>query len=349
MSDTLGQVTSYATAAFYVALGVLLGWIADRFVARVLGRSMERALGRRGIEAPSNVPRAIRGTFVWIGLFAGVYFAARELPLSASVQDVTDSVLFVGMVLVVTNAAVHLSIAAIRIYLAARERVMPASSIFEAIIYVLYYGVAILVVLAHFGVSIAPFLAAAGVTGIVLGLALQDTLSSLIAGLQIVAAGQIKVGDYIQLDTGEEGRVTDVNWRNTVVATVVGNEVVVPNSRLATTVVTNFEMPETEFNVNVDVGVSYGSDLERVESVTLDVARQVLADVDGTVDGFEPFMRYQGFGDSSIGLKVFMRVREYEARYVLVHEFVKRLHARYEQEGIEIPFPQRTVHVEPEG
>jgi small-conductance mechanosensitive channel len=114
-------------------------------------------------------------------------------------------------------------------------------------------------------------------------------------------------------------------------------------------VVTNFEMPETEFNVNVEVGVSYGSDLERVEEVTLDVAQQALADVDGTVEGFEPFIRYQGFGDSSIGLRVVMRVREYEARYVLVHEFVKRLHARYEQDGIEIPFPQRTVHMESEG
>jgi small-conductance mechanosensitive channel len=349
MSGTLSQLTPYATAALYVSLGVLAGWIVDRLVARALGRTMKQALTRRGIEAPDNIPRAIRGTFVWIGLFAGVYFGARLLPLSASVRDIMNGVLFVGMVLVVTNAAIHLSIAALRIYLAARGRMMPSSSVLEAIIYVVYYGVGLLVVLDHFGVSIAPLLAAAGVTGIVLGLALQETLSSLIAGVQIVAAGQMKVGDYIQLDTGEEGRITDVNWRNTVVETVVGNEVVVPNSRLATTVVTNFEMPETEFNVNVEVGVSYGSDLERVEEVTLDVAQQALADVDGTVEGFEPFIRYQGFGDSSIGLRVVMRVREYEARYVLVHEFVKRLHARYERDGIEIPFPQRTVHMESEG
>ncbi len=348
MSDTLGQLTPYAQAALYVSLGVLAGWIVDRVVARVLGRSMKRSLARRGIQAPDNIPRAIRGTFVRIGLFAGVYFGAGELALPASVRDIVNSVLFVGMVLVVTNAATHLTIAALRIYLAARGRMMPSSSIFEAIIYVMYYGVALLVVLDHFGVSIAPLLAAAGVTGIVLGLALQETLSSLIAGLQIVAAGQIKVGDYIQLDTGEEGRVTDVNWRNTVVETVVGNEVVVPNSRLATTVVTNFEMPETEFNVNVVVGVSYGSDLGRVEEVTLDVARETIAQVDGTVEGFEPFIRYQGFGDSSIDLKVFLRVYEYEARYVLVHEFVKRLHARYDREGMVIPFPQRSVHMEPE-
>jgi small-conductance mechanosensitive channel len=345
----LEQLAPYVWALAYVVLGLLVGWILDRVVVRQLGSAAKRRLGSRGIEAPDSVAKAMRGTFIWIGLLVGVYFGARQLPLSQSVQDIVNGVLFVAGALVATNAATHLTIAALRVYLSTRRSTMPSTTIFEVIIRVVYYGAALLIVLSHFGVDITPLLAAAGVTGIVLGLALQETLTSLIAGVQIVAAGKIKVGDYISLEGGEEGRVTDVNWRSTVIATVVGNEVIVPNSKLATTIITNYEAPQTEFNANVEVGVSYSSDLHRVEEVTLEVARETLAAVDGTVDDFEPFVRYQGFGDSSIEFKVFMRVREYEARYRLVHEFVKRLHARFDREGIEIPFPQRTVHMETEG
>jgi small-conductance mechanosensitive channel len=349
MTEVLEGLTPYAWALGYVAVGLLVGWLLDWLVVRELGSVVGRRLGTLDTDASAHVAKAMRGTFVWLGLLLGAYFGVRQLTLSQSARDIVNGVLFVAGALVVTNAVTHLTIAVLRIYLSAKEGALPSTTVFEIIIKIVFYGAALLIVLSHFGVDITPLLAAAGVTGIVLGLALQETLTSLIAGVQIVAAGKIKVGDYISLESGEEGRVTDVNWRSAVVETVIGNEVIVPNSKLATTIVTNYEAPQTEFNVNVEVGVAYSSDLARVEEVTLDVARETIAAVEGTVEGFEPFFRYQGFGDSSIDFKVFMRVYEYEARYRLVHEFVKRLHARYDREGIEIPFPQRAVHMEPEG
>jgi small-conductance mechanosensitive channel len=93
------------------------------------------------------------------------------------------------------------------------------------------------------------------------------------------------------------------------------------------------------------VGVSYDSDLERVERVTVAVGKEVMTDVKGGVPGFEPFIRYNAFGDSSINFTVILRGREVVDQYLIRHEFIKRLHHRYRAEGIEIPFPQRTVHL----
>jgi small-conductance mechanosensitive channel len=91
------------------------------------------------------------------------------------------------------------------------------------------------------------------------------------------------------------------------------------------------------------VGVSYGSDLAKVEAVTIDVAKDVLRSVQGGVGEFEPFIRYHTFGDSSINFSVILRVQQFADRYLVSHEFVKRLHRRYAAEGIEIPFPQRVI------
>jgi small-conductance mechanosensitive channel len=97
--------------------------------------------------------------------------------------------------------------------------------------------------------------------------------------------------------------------------------------------------------VLVQVGVSYRSDLEKVERVTIDVAKEVLQKVDGGVKEFEPFIRYHTFGDFSINFTVILRAKEYVHKYLITHEFIKRLHRRYQMEGIEIPFPIRTVYV----
>jgi small-conductance mechanosensitive channel len=95
----------------------------------------------------------------------------------------------------------------------------------------------------------------------------------------------------------------------------------------------------------VQVGVSYDSDLDHVERVAVEVAREVLQDTPGGVKEFEPFIRYHTFDDFSINFTVILRVQEYVDRYLVTHEFVKRLHKRFNQEGIEIPFPIRTLQI----
>jgi small-conductance mechanosensitive channel len=151
----------------------------------------------------------------------------------------------------------------------------------------------------------------------------------------------------VRLDSGEEGYVVDINWRNTALRHIRNNVILVPNARLASAVVTNFYKPYPEMSVLVEIGVGYGCDLQHVERVSLEVARQTLAEVDGSVKDFEPLIRYKRFGESSVDFNVILRVSEPTAEYLVRHEFVKRIHERYAREGIEIPFPIRTIVARP--
>jgi small-conductance mechanosensitive channel len=152
------------------------------------------------------------------------------------------------------------------------------------------------------------------------------------------------VGDFVEIEGGVQGFVLDIGWRATKVRELSNNVIVVPNARFSEMVVKNFSLPEPEQSVVVQVGVSYGSDLRHVQRVTCEVAREVLAEVEGGVQSFEPFIRYHTYGDSAIGFSVILRVKQFTDRYLVTHEFLLRLKERYDREHIEIPFPQRVLH-----
>jgi len=200
------------------------------------------------------------------------------------------------------------------------------------------------IILQNLGIDITALITALGIGGIAVALALQDTLGNLFAGVQIILSQQVRQRDYIRLSSGEEGWVTDVKGRSTTIQSFPdGNLVNVPNAMLASSIVKNFSMPKRALWVTVEVGVSYDSDLEQVEAVALDVAKRVLSEGDGGVPGQDPVVRYHTFADSSINFDVRMMVREFESQGPVKHEFIKRLHQRFGDEGIEIPFPIRTV------
>jgi len=200
------------------------------------------------------------------------------------------------------------------------------------------------IILQNLGIDITAAITALGIGGIAVALALQDTLGNLFAGIQIILSKQVRRRDYIRLSSGEEGWVTDVKARSTTIQSFPdGNLINVPNAMLASSIVKNFSMPKSALWVTVEVGVSYDSDLEHVEAVTLDVASRVLSDGGSGVTGHDPVVRFHTFGDSSINFDVRMMVREFESQGPVRHEFIKRLHRRFAKEEIEIPFPIRTV------
>ena len=200
------------------------------------------------------------------------------------------------------------------------------------------------IILQNLGIDITALVTAAGIGGIAVALALQDTLGNLFAGVQIILSKQVRQRDYIQLSSGEEGWVTDVRGRSTTIQTFPdGNLVDVPNALLASSIVKNFSMPKKALWVTIEIGVSYDSDLSQVEAVALEVARQVLNEGNGGVPGEDPIVRYHTFADSSINFDVRMLVREFESQGPVRHEFIKRLHKRFSEEGIDIPFPIRTL------
>jgi small-conductance mechanosensitive channel len=205
--------------------------------------------------------------------------------------------------------------------------------------------VGFILVLAILGVSIAPYLATLGIAGLAVSLALQATLTDLVSGMLLLASRQLAVGEYIKLSTGEEGYISDITWRTTTIRQLSNNVVIVPNSKMTSLPVINYHANTQHSGVSVELGVSYGSDLEQVERVTIEVARDVMQTVKGGLPDFEPSVRFNTLGDYSIGLTVSMQAQEIGDQYLIRHEFIKRLRRRYQQEGISIPYPVQTVHV----
>lgn len=208
-------------------------------------------------------------------------------------------------------------------------------------------GLGILILLDSFGVSITPILASLGIGSLAVALALQPTLENFFSGLQLIIDKPIKIGQFIKLDSGEEGYVERIGWRSTWVRMLPNNTVVIPNSVLVNSKVLNYYYPQTELAILVQVGVHYDSDLEHVEKVTIEVGEQILKEVQGGVAEFKPFIRYHTFNDFSIDFTVILRAKEFVDGYLIKHEFIKRLHKRFRTEGITIPYPIRTLDWNP--
>lgn len=276
-------------------------------------------------------------------VIAGGYGAVVALPLRPAFQQAASKLLLGCAIVTGTFAAARATGRLVGGYASRHQRLPGATSIFANIARFAVISIGLLVSLQTLGVSVGPILTALGVGGLAVALALQDTLANLFAGLHVIGSRKVIPGDYVVLDTGEEGYVEDINWRNTSLRNLRNNMIVVPNSRLASAILTNYYQPAAEMALLVPIGVSYGSDLERVEQVTTEVGREVMNEVSGGVVGFDPIVRYHTFADSSIGFNVILRVKEHTDQYLVRHEFVKRVHQRYRQAGIVIPFPIQTV------
>jgi len=208
---------------------------------------------------------------------------------------------------------------------------------------VVIFGSAVLIILDTAGISITPLLASLGIGSLAVALALQDTLGNLFSGIYLLIDKPIRVGDYVRFDSGVEGSVVKIGWRSTHVLLPSNNTVILPNSKVATAQITNFYFPDLESSLTVTFGVAYASDLEKVEALTLSVAKEIQERVPGAVPNFLPVLRFTNFADSAINLNVVMRVKNFSESSLLVHEFIKAVKKKFDAEKIDIPFPQRVI------
>jgi small-conductance mechanosensitive channel len=236
----------------------------------------------------------------------------------------------------------------IRIYSRKIDILKTSGNVAQGIVRVVVMGLGLLILLDSFGVSITPIIASLGVGSLAVALALQPTLENFFAGMQIVIDRPIKVGQFVKLDSGEEGYVHKIGWRSTWVRMLPNNVVVIPNKLLINAKLLNYYYPDQDLAVLVQVGVHYESDLEQVERVTIEVGEDVMKTVTGGVPEFKPFIRYHTFADFSINFTVILRAKEFVDNYLIKHEFIKRLHKRYAKEGINIPYPIRAINYDQE-
>ena len=289
----------------------------------------------------------VRKRMPFWGLLVGLWFSVGHWALpefwtwtSTTTRD--DVLLFLSRALAATLIlSVTMTLAAVATRVVAdygqqATHGAPVPGLVTNIVRFVVIAMGLLIVLRGFNVEITPILAALGVGGLAVALALQDPLSNLFSGMFVTVAGQLRIGDYVRTDFGVEGTVTDFNWHSTRITAPSGDPIIVPNSRIAKAVVTNFSLPSREVGFAVEFVLAHGADLAKVEQVTLDVAREVERNVEGGVAAFDPLMRVVAYVDLGIRIAVVMRAQSFADQALVKHELLKRLDARYRKEGIAV-------------
>lgn len=321
-------------------IAAFIGIVAPLFIVR----AVRRVLSSAQPEFTDILCRVVR-KYVPVGvILIGAQAAIRLSPLHPIWIMRASHLIMILFVLAAVLAGSRLAVVWIRSF--AGRLAMGKTTLIENLARIAIYVLGILLILANLDISITPLLTALGVGSLAVALALQDTLSNLFSGIYIIVSRQIRVGDFIKLDAGgAQGYVADITWRSTTIRDIMNNVIIIPNTKIAQAIVTNFNLPVHKFGVQVHVGVGYGSDLTLVERAAMDVATDVQRTVAGAAPDATPIVRFASFGDSAILFFVILHVHQFEDQYLVVHEFIKRLTERFRRENIEIPFPQRVVHM----
>jgi small-conductance mechanosensitive channel len=332
---------------FMIPAVLALASAAALLIARAVAFRILHAWARKTeTQVDDLIIKSLRTPSVFWSIALGIYLGVVLSDLPAKYVGTISRLIHVIVIFSITVAAANLSGRAFTHYIVKANLPFKTTGLAYGIMKGAIYVIGILIILTVLGISITPLITALGVGGLAVALALQDTLANLFAGMHILVEKSIRVGDFIRLESGQEGYVDDITWRTTRIRMLPNNMVVIPNSKLAQSVVTNYYLPEKRMSLLIPVGVSYSSDPEKVERVLVEEARKAVGDIPGLLGDPEPFVRFiPGFGESSLDFTLVCQVREFTDQYPVQHELRKRIFKRFRQEGIEIPFPHRTVYV----
>ena len=214
--------------------------------------------------------------------------------------------------------------------------------LFDNLAKLLLFGGAMYLLLVAWDLNVAPWLASAGVAGIAIGFAAKDSLANLFGGIFVIMDSPYQIGDYINLDSGERGKVTKIGLRSTRVLTRNDVEITIPNAIIAnSTIVNESGGPSVRFRTSINVGVAYGSDIDKVREVLMAAA----VSVPEVVDDPEPRIRFIEMGDSALIYKIQCWIAEPSDRGRAVDGLNTAVYKALGAAGISIPFPQRDVHL----
>jgi small-conductance mechanosensitive channel len=335
---------------FFIPAVIMISTTAVFFIARGIAfRVLYTWAEKTETRVDDIVIKSLRTPSVYWILALGLYAGLSISDLPEKYVFYLSKTIHVIIILSITLAVANLSGKIFRNYIQKSDLPIPTTGLAYGILKGVIISIGFLIILSVLGISIAPLLTALGVGGLAVALALQDTLANLFAGIHILMEKSIRVGDFVRLETGQEGYVEDITWRTTRVRMLPNNIVVIPNSKLSQSVVTNYHLPEKRMSLLIPVGVSYSSDPEKVEQILVEEAKKAVGDVPGLLGEPEPFVRFiPGYGDSSLDFTLICQVGEFVDQYLAQHELRKRIFKRFKKDGIEIPFPHRTVYLREE-
>lgn len=321
--------------------------IAARIVYFILDKWIHILTRKTKTDLDDIILDNTKGPTYVILIAVGVYHAIKTLPFIDPYMGYVKGAFFI--IAVITAAWIIQRIVNILIprWLVVSKSFEKTPKILSRVINGAVYFIGILIILDHFEVAITPLVTTLGIGGIAVGLALQDTLSNFFAGVHLISDKPIQMGDFIEVEgagaTHIAGYVEDIGWRSSKIKTLQENIVIVPNAKLAQSVITNCSMPKSALWFSVPCGVSYDMDLDKVEKIALEAADHVKKHVKGVPKGFEPSVRFNSFGDSNINFNIGMQAESFSDKFLITHELIKEVKRRFDKSRVEISYPVRKV------
>ncbi len=334
---TLRQIAISAAVFVAVTGGAL-------FARRLLLSVFRRWAAKTATALDDVLLSVIRGPSIFWAIALGLYVGIGTSVLPPRMIQVSFLGLHALVILSFTFVAANVASHALRY--AAQRAELPLTGLAQGVVKGVVIALGVLILLGTLGVSITPLLTALGVGGLAVALALQDTLSNLFAGIHILMEKSIRVGDFIRLESGEEGTVSDIGWRTTRVRLLPNNVVIIPNNKLAQARILNYSLPEKSMALLIPISVSYDADVDLVQRILVEETTRGIGKIPGLLAEPAPFVRFiPGFGPSSLDLTLICHVGEFVDQFLVQHELRLRILKRFRAEGVAIPFPSRTVYV----
>ncbi len=332
---------SYLQAAVIAAAFILLGKVADWTFSGVVGRIAKRSDNEFDDTLIDVVHRPVFLTFVLIGL--GV--ATRHVNMPETPTEITVNLLKTIAIFVWYGAVAQLSrlvVAALRKSSTSQLVQSGMLPLLHNVLKVVLVALALYFLFLAWNIDVTAWLASAGIVGLALSFAAKDTLSNLFAGVSIVMDAPYKTGDFIILNSGERGIVTEIGLRSTRILTRDDVEITVPNGIIGnSTIINEAGGPPSQHRIRIAVGAAYGSDVDHVLETLESVAHENAAILENPA----PRARFRLFGDSSLNFELLGWIANPADRGRVQHELNCAVYKAFIREKIEIPFPQRDLHV----
>ena len=281
-------------------------------------------------------------------IFAGLYLAIRRLPFPEKIHTIFSGAVFVVTVILFTNIVYRIINESLKWYASRVEErtgavldrhIMP---VLEKLFSVFLICSALIVTLRHFNYDVLSLVTALGIGSLALGMAAKDTLANMISGFTLMIDRPFRIGDRIQLASGQWGDVMDIGLRSTKIKTVDNTLLIIPNSELCNTTIINLAFPDLRSKGKVTVGVAFGSNVEKVKGLLIAAS----ADIPEILQDPQPEAFFVSYGESALNMALFFWVKDYTEVFKVTDRLNTLIHERFRENGVEIPFPTRAVKLE---
>lgn len=332
----------------YVQAGlVILGSIlAAKFIDLVFSRILQQMTSRTKTELDDRIISLLHKPIFYSLFFIGIAFATELLELPSSINFLIIGMMKTLAVLIWAGTGLGLIGIVLKWFSEPKRNIRIIQKhtlpLFDNLGKILIIAATSYFVLLSWNIDVTAWLASAGIIAMALGFAAKDTLANLFAGIFIMADAPYKIGDYINLDTGERGKVTDIGLRSTRILTRDDIQVTIPNSAIAISQIVNESGGPTETErIRVTVGIAYGSDIDNVRKLLIDIAKSNPS----VCDTPKPRVRFRSFDESQLTFQLLCWIEYPVLRGRVLDQLNTEIYKTFQKNGIKIPFPQRTVHL----